>query len=235
MFQLLRSKNRYSETIFMAGLSIICLVFSLFRYVYTDTKVFLFLNWNLFLAFIPWALSSLLILKPKLSGSKFILAFVFCSWLLFFPNAPYILTDLYHLRLRSSMPVWFDLVLILSFAWTGLMFGFMSLWDIEILAGKFFNKKFIPVISSVLLIAGSFGIYIGRFLRWNSWDIISQPFNLMYDIADRVINPFEHMRTWGVTILMGLFLNILYWSFRILKTRNSTETISTKKAILLQK
>ena len=117
------------------------------------------------------------------------------------------------------MPIWFDLVLILSFAWTGILFGFFSLWDIERMLSKSLKQRYISVISIILLFLGSFGIYLGRYLRWNSWDIIQQPFQLMYDIGDRLINPFSHPRTWGMTVLFGLFLSILYFSFRLIKNR----------------
>ena len=225
MLRLLKQKKRFNETLFLLVLSLACFGFSIFRLIYTDSKVFLFLNWNLFLAFLPWAFTSFAIIKPKIQKSWIFITFILASWLLFFPNAPYILTDLFHLRLRSSMPIWFDLVLILSFAWTGMLFGFLSLWDIErILSGKLKNI-WINVISVSLLFLGSFGIYIGRFLRWNSWDIIAEPFRLMYDIGDRIINPFDHPRTWGMTIFMGVFLNMIYWSFRLIRKRdNGTNT-----------
>ena len=158
-------------------------------------------------------------LRPQLHRSKWMLALLLCVWLLFFPNAPYILTDLFHLRLNSSMPVWFDLVLILLYAWTGLLFGFLSLWDIESVLRKGVKPWAVSVISVVLLFAGSFGIYIGRYLRWNSWDILTSPFRLLYDIGDRFVNPFAHPRTWGMTLLMGVFLNILYFSFRLIRRR----------------
>jgi len=212
-------KTRLNETIFMAVLTVFCFAFSMLRFVYTDTKMFVFLNWNLFLAFIPWSLTTLLILKPRLCKSKICLFAVMGVWLLFFPNAPYILTDLFHLRLNLAMPMWFDLVLVLSFAWTGLLFGFLSLWDIEQFLSRFVKRKYVTLLSITLLFLGSFGIYLGRYLRWNSWDIISQPFALMYDIGSRIINPFAHPRAWGMTILMGIFLNILYWSFRLIRNR----------------
>ena len=196
-----------------------CLAVSLFRFVYTDTNVFLFLNWNLFLAFIPWALSSMMMLSPRMRQSQWMLMLLLCVWLLFFPNAPYILTDLFHLRLNSSMPVWFDLVLILSYAWTGLLFGFLSLWDIECVLRKRLSTKVVTGISVLLLFLGSFGIYIGRYLRWNSWDLLTSPFQLLYDIGDRLANPFSHPRTWGMTLLMGIFLNIIYFSFRLIRER----------------
>ena len=209
MIKLLKESNRLNETLFMGGLSLLCFSFSIFRFIYTDTKVFLFLNWNLFLAFVPWAVTSVTILKPKLQTYRITIFILLSIWLLFFPNAPYILTDLFHLRLKSAMPKWFDLILILSFAWTGLVFGFLSLWDIEKILSKSMNRIWMSLISVCLLFIGSFGIYLGRYLRWNSWDIINEPFNLI-----------DHPRTWGVTIFMGIFLNIIYWTFRMIKKRD---------------
>lgn len=220
--KVLREQNRLSETVFLMLISLFCFASSIFRFVYSDTKLFLFLNWNLFLAFLPWLFTSIVIIKSSLKSKKIVIIVLLCFWLLFFPNAPYILTDLFHLRLQTSMPIWFDLVLILSFAWTGLLFGFLSLWDIESILGTFIkNKKIISAISVFLLFLGSFGIYIGRYLRWNSWDIISEPFKLMYDIGDRIVNPFSHPRMWGMTIFMGIFLNILYWSFKLIRKRKT--------------
>ena len=115
------------------------------------------------------------------------------------------------------MPKWFDLILILSFAWTGLIFGYLSLWDIEKLLSKYLSQFWISLISVTLLFIGSFGIYLGRYLRWNSWDILNEPFYLIYDITDRLVNPLDHPRTWGVTIFMGVFLNMIYWTFRLIK------------------
>ena len=227
----LKEHDRLNETVFMGVLSLFCFAISIFRFVYTDTKVFLFLNWNLFLAFVPWAVSSLMMLRPKLRQSKWMLALLLCTWLLFFPNAPYILTDLFHLHISSSMPVWLDLVLILSFAWTGLLFGFLSLWDIEDLMRNWLKEKYVVLVSVLLLFIGSFGIYIGRYLRWNSWDILTSPFQLLYDIGDRLVNPFSHPRTWGVTILMGLFLNILYFSFRMIRRRHCPDFFEDRKVV----
>jgi uncharacterized membrane protein len=79
--------------------------------------------------------------------------------------------------------------------------------DIVRIPQNFTKKSYVILISIGLLFAGSFGIYLGRFLRWNSWDIVREPFTLMYEIGDRLINPFEHPRTWGMTLFMGLFLN----------------------------
>lgn len=225
----LKRTKRWNETLVLFSFSTICLLLSIVRVFASSSKMFLFLNWNLFLAFIPWALSTLLIIYPSLQLKKSAVSAMLVTWLLFFPNAPYILTDLFHLRISQWMPMWFDLFLILSFAWVGLLFGFMSLWDIEkIIIGylkesrlkSWFSSRWsIPIFSSILLFVGSFGIYLGRFLRWNSWDVIQQPLALVYDISDRLMNPFQHPRTWGVTLLIGLFLNVIYWSLRVLRYR----------------
>jgi uncharacterized membrane protein len=77
---------------------------------------------------------------------------------------------------------------------------------------------------AVLLFAASFGVYLGRFLRWNSWDIISHPFSLLHDIASRCLHPEDHPRTWGVTVLLGTFLSLVYFSLKELKFQNQHES-----------
>lgn len=229
MLARLQMTRRLNETILLFVFSTLCLSLSIYRTTVSETDTYLFLNWNLFLAFIPWLASSILLLYPKLQKRKVAVIGLLAVWLLFFPNAPYILTDLFHLRHINSMPAWFDLLLILSFAWVGLMFGFMSLWDIEKILENYWEESrlrkylrpsvFIPILSSMLLFVGSFGIYLGRYLRWNSWDILREPLGLIYDIGDRFVNPFAHPRTWGVTLFMGVFLNLVYWSLRWVRTR----------------
>lgn len=185
--------------------------------------MYLFLNWNLFLAIIPWMITTLLVLQPKLHGAKILLFGLLAVWLLFFPNAPYILTDLFHLSTKSKAPVWFDTVLVLSFAWTGLSFGLISLMDIEGLLRKNFRPIFTKTVIVILLLVASFGIYLGRYLRWNSWDIIDQPVAIMSDIGGRIADPFSHPRTWGVTIFYGALLNMIYWTIALIKKNTRLE------------
>jgi uncharacterized membrane protein len=220
MYKQLKQYDRLNETVFLGSVSVLCLALSVFRFVYSDTISFLFLNWNLFLAFLPWLFSTILVIYPNLQKSKLIVTGLILLWLLFFPNSPYILTDLFHLGSFPSMPIWFDLVLILSFAWAGLLFGFMSLWDIEKILCQLIGKRFMPLTSLCLLFLGSFGIYMGRYLRWNSWDIIREPFAIYFDISDQLINPFQHARAWGMTVFMFIFLSMIYFSFRFIKKRS---------------
>jgi uncharacterized membrane protein len=220
MIKLLKETNRLRETFFMLVLSLFCFGVSLFRSFYSGTRGFLFLNWNLFLAFVPWALTSVSFLKPAIQKSKIAVGFLLVFWILFFPNAPYLITDLFHLRIIRTMPVWYDTLMILSYAWTGLLYGFLSLWDMERILARKLPRPVITIFSTVLLFVGSFGIYMGRFLRWNSWDLFTRTPEILVDIGDRIVNPFEHQTAWGVTLFLGIFLNVVYWSFRLVKGRS---------------
>jgi len=217
MIHQLKILGRLNITILLIAMTLFCFGISVTRSLITDTKVFLFLNWNLFLAIIPWAISSLMLIYNL--NKKLPLVLLIISWILFFPNSPYILTDLFHLRLNGSAPIWFDLVLILSFAWTGLMYGLISLTDIDRQLSIYLNQKWVNAIIISFLFLASFGIYLGRYLRWNSWDIIQNPLGLAGDIIDRFINPLSHPRTWGMTLLMGILLNMIYFSIKFIKPR----------------
>ncbi len=212
--------SKLKEAYSLAILSFFSLALFALRVQLSGSFFFMFLIWNLFLAFIPWAISSVLILSGRVRNLKLIAVPFLLSWVLFFPNAPYILTDLFHLQHRRDMPTWFDLVLILTFAWTGLLYGFCSLRDIAFLCKKKLSSKVVNPMIAGFLFLSSFGIYIGRYLRWNSWDIISRPSVLISDIWDIIIHPVAHPKAWGMTLLMGFMLNIIYWTFRPLKQHN---------------
>lgn len=218
-FERLKQEGRLSSTLLLAVMSLYCLFLSLFRIYFTGSKMFFFLNWNLFLAFVPWMCSSVLVFFPRLQEKKISAAVLVIVWILFFPNAPYIFTDLLHLSRKTVMPKWFDLILILSFAWTGLVFGFISLFDIEKLLLRFLSETKVTLLSSVFLFTVGFGIYLGRYLRWNSWDVLREPYLLFYDISERITDPFSHPATWGMTVLMGILLNMMYISFRMMVKR----------------
>ena len=215
----LREADRFDETAFMILLSLFCFGTSIFRRIHSGYWTYFFLNWNLFLAFIPWALTSISFIKPKIQQSVFSIIILLIFWFLFFPNAPYIITDLFYLRGIGGMPVWYDALMFLSYAWVGMLFGFLSLWDIERILGRKLPQPVVTILSGFLLFAGSFGIYIGRYLRWNTWDLFTRTSEVLTDIGDRFVNPFSHLTTWGVTLFMGIFLNVVYWSFRLVKKR----------------
>ncbi|TXH28454.1 MAG: DUF1361 domain-containing protein [Cyclobacteriaceae bacterium] len=192
------------------------------RVYFTEKVTFIFLVWNLFLAVIPFIISSVLILyQHKLA--RVVLFSAIMLWLLFFPNAPYILTDLFHLKERSGVPLWFDLMVILSAAWNGLILGLLSLQDIQHVISKRFSAAWSWVAVMLSLVLCGFGIYVGRYLRWNSWDVVTNPVGLTTDLLERIANPFTHPRTVGVTILYTCFLLLAYLFFSQLAKLNFKE------------
>lgn len=206
----------FESKLILTLLCMFSIFLSLFRVFATDSYRYLFLNWNLFLAILPWI--TIQWLKHR-STHSFVMLGMIAFWLLFFPNSPYILTDLFHLQKSFGMPIWYDLIMIVSFAWTGLLFGFLSLMDLEEIVQQRFPKIHFRVVIIVLFFITSFGVYLGRFLRWNSWDIIANPIHLLSDIFYRVADPGSHLRTWGVTLLMGTMLCLMYFSLKMFRQR----------------
>lgn len=227
MIQKLHTSGRWESSLFLAFMSLFCLLLVGLRVYATGQLHFIFLTWNLFLAFVPWAITTLLVLYPNTNHKKWLLASSALMWLLFFPNSPYIFTDLLHLRAMHTAPHWYDLIMILSFAWSGLMFGFQSLRDLERLVSQWIGPRVIHALVVFVLFLSSFGVYLGRYLRWNSWDVVQQPTALMADIADRVLHPLSHPATWGMTLLMGSLLTLMYWSLKMLQ-RSGTDPQASK-------
>ena len=184
----------------------------LVRMLYSGSMLYLFLVWNLFLAWIPFVISSLFNKLPE--ANKWKQGLVFCCWLAFFPNALYIVTDLIHLEIESGVPKWFDAVLLFSSSVVGLMMAFISLYRVEKYLSRMVNKKLLPTLILLILFLGSFGVYLGRFLRWNSWDILKNPFQLLFSIGHRIIYPWDYLQTWGITVIFTILFYLLYFSIK---------------------
>ncbi|KAA1247184.1 DUF1361 domain-containing protein [Aquimarina sp. RZ0] len=195
-------------------------VLLLIRIIKTDSLFFSFLIWNLFLASIPYGITLLLSFK-KIHKNRWLFWFGFTVWLSFLPNAPYIITDLQHIRLSTLQSVWFDVLLILSFAINGLIVGFASLRTMQSLLLERFSVKTVTLIIYIVLLLCGFGIYLGRVLRWNSWDILTRPLDIIGDIAKRVLFPIEHINTWAFTIGFGCFLIITYQFIQYYQKENN--------------
>jgi uncharacterized membrane protein len=90
------------------------------------------------------------------------------------------------------------------------MLGFISLYDVQTALSRRFNSIKGWIFSIVSLVLASFGIYLGRYERFNSWDIITNPVSLFVDIADRLIHPFSHPRTMLMTILFSMLFIFAY-------------------------
>ena len=157
------------------------------RMLVTGHSQFVFLEWNLILALVPLVISTYLIGKTEMSKPKLLLLSVI--WLLFFPNAPYIITDLMHLaRMNQKIP-WFDSILIFTFAFTAMFAGLFSILHFKILFTRYGFKRYYAAFQLICFTLTGFGIYLGRFERWNSWDIVFHPRALLSSCLQSLVEP----------------------------------------------
>ncbi|HSO28007.1 MAG TPA: DUF1361 domain-containing protein [Anaerolineales bacterium] len=173
------------------------------------------LLWNLFLAWLPYFFSLAAALLYRLSPryAWLLIPLPGFLWLIFFPNAPYIVTDFLHLEQRPYVPLWYDILLISSFAWTGIFLAVASLRMMQILVRAYLGNVVSWFFVAFALGLSALGIYLGRFQRWNSWDLLFHPGKILADVTVRVINPLDNLRFVGFTALFTLFLLICYLVF----------------------
>ncbi|MBO9699313.1 MAG: DUF1361 domain-containing protein [Sporocytophaga sp.] len=197
-------------------LSVFCFMLLALRIHISGSHSFLFLIWNWLLAVIPLILSFIIsTLNDKKSIN--ILSFIILGivWLLFFPNAPYLITDIVHLKERAIIPMWFDALILFSFAFTGLISGLVSLFYVHQHFMKYSGGRFSWFFICIVSILCSYGIYLGRFLRWNSWDILTKSGLLFNDI---VVNMFR-VKAILVTGVFTSFMIASYFIVYILLTK----------------
>ncbi len=211
-------RNRYNIAVFvLLNLACaICIMLVVARVAYSDTANRTGLIWNLFLAWIPFMLSYFAhAVSWRRATLYLIIPVIAFLWLIFFPNAPYMLTDLQDLSRRATdAPLWYDVIIVVWCSWTGMLLGVISLYLMQNIIVRTFGRAvgwiFVFVISGL----SSFGIYIGRFVRLNSWDILQNPAETAQEILGLVIDP--SMRLAAFTIIYTvffLFVFLLLYSF----------------------
>lgn len=194
----------------LALASAFCVVTLIARWVYSNPGAYDFLAWNLFLAWIPLVAAVLVYDMQRRGVRARRLLPLAAVWLLFLPNAPYLLTDLIHLGSRNDAPLWFDVVLFTAFAWTGALLGFLSLYLMQVVVRRAVGGALSWAFVGASLLASGFGIYLGRSLRWNSWDFVTRPDALLADVWDRVSDPLAYPRSFGMTVALTALLSVLY-------------------------
>ncbi|MGI9028295.1 MAG: DUF1361 domain-containing protein [Candidatus Saccharimonadales bacterium] len=201
----------------LVGLSLLVV-----RILTSDSLRFSFLLWNLVLAFIPALLAWWLVTRVRLYGwLKWQQIVLTALWILFLPNSFYIITDLIHLRSNYEADLLFDITLLMSFIVTGLMLGFISVYLVHTQMLRRMRERSAYGLIAILLLAASFAICLGRYTRWNTWDILLQPIGLLFDVSDRVINPDAHLQTYQTTVVLFLLLlasySVVYEAARLIK------------------
>jgi len=185
------------------------------RIIDTHSLGLVFIVWNLFLGILPLWFSHWL----DSGGNKLKAWLLFAAWLVFFPNSMYIITDLFHLQKLHKIPEWYDLLLLFSAAITGAIIGYLSLFNVERFLYRQLKKPLVEVILISIFLLCGYGIYLGRYLRWNSWDILSDPFSLLDDVKEDVFHPFHNRGCWLLTLLFGVWMYLVYRYFKRLNLR----------------
>ncbi|MBK7774289.1 MAG: DUF1361 domain-containing protein [Sandaracinaceae bacterium] len=186
--------------------SVLALALLVARVVFTQNSVFLVFAWNLFLAWVPLALALGLERASRL-GSASLLG---VAWLAFFPNAPYLVTDLVHLRHRAPVPLWYDVAFFATLALAGLFVGLASLEIVHRVLRRHVSARAAWALVLLISALSGYAIYLGRFLRWNSWDLFTRPLGVLASVASDV----THARPWGVSVVFGAIVfasYVAYW------------------------
>ncbi len=204
------NKYRLAMFILLAGATIFSVIIWRVRTTISGSWNYGFLIWNLFLAWIPFIIAYFTY-TAVLSRRQVLLLVPIAAflWLIFFPNAPYILTDFQHLAGNwRDAPVWYDVMLLIWFSFTGLLLGMVSLFMMQEIIRRTFGRwvgwAFVAVVTGL----SSIGVYAGRFLRWNSWDIFFHPAGLAAYTIERAQDP--SLQSIMFTSLFGAFFLFLY-------------------------
>jgi uncharacterized membrane protein len=197
----------------MGLLSALCIVFFIYRLLVTSTWRFSFIFTNLALAWLGLIFGWLLVFhlrKNSWLGWRSIGLTIL--WLAFLPNTWYVLTDFLHVKPTGEVSEIYDITLVGILVIVGFVLGFTSLYLVhKRMLKSISEQKSLFIVAGVILLS-SFAIYLGRNLRWNSWDVLANPGGIIVSISDRIIDPFGHPRAINVTGLFFVLLTTLYFA-----------------------
>lgn len=198
------------QLLFALGLSSIgSLILFMVRMLAGDSVRYWFLNWNLLLAWLPLVFA--LILRVRLLANSWLTwqsLLLTGLWLGFLPNSFYIVSDFIHLHVSGEVSLLYDIVLFISFTWNGFILGFSSLYLVHKELLKKVHRRDAHLLVGVVLLLCGFAIYLGRYLRWNTWDVLVNPAGLLFDVSDRLINLQPQMFT--TTLMFFVLLASMY-------------------------
>ena len=222
-------RNRYSISVFVLlnAACAVCIGLVLARVAYSDSGRHLGLIWNLFLAWIPFILAYFAhAVSWRRATLYLVMPLIALLWLIFFPNAPYMLTDLQDLSRRATdAPLWYDVIIVGWSSWTGMLLGVISLYLMQDIIVRSFGHTTGWIFVFVISALSSFGIYIGRFVRLNSWDILQNPAETAQEVLGIIVDP--SMRLAAFTLLYTfffLFIFLLLYSFSHMLSEQSVRT-----------
>ncbi len=198
--------------LYLLGLALILNILRVFLF---GNASFLYILWNIVLAFVPFLISLILLLrtnKENIVKPFFIIGFII--WFIFLPNAPYVVTDFIHLGRIHAVPVMFDIFLLFASAGVSLLMGLYSISHMEKMLLLKFSKKITNITIAIVILFTSFGVYLGRYFRFNSWDFFISHNSLMESIWKIFTESNNYANVYGYTLLFFAFIYISYVSFR---------------------
>jgi uncharacterized membrane protein len=219
------TQRRLATVASVGALSALVVAMVAVRVAYTGTAQYESLVWNLFLAWIPFVLALRVYDGYRRRAAGPALWAGGLLWLVFFPNAPYIVTDLKYLRPWTGAPIWYDAVLLAAAAGCGLLLGFASLYLMQAVIRRALGTVNAWLFAGAVLGLSSFGVYLGRFQRWNSWDVFTRPRLLAADLWSGLVNPLGHPLPIAVTVLFTVFLATTYLVFYALAGETIRERV----------
>lgn len=223
-------QNRHNLSVFVLlnVACLTCIILVLARVAYADSTRNLGLIWNLFLAWIPFMLAYIAhAISWKRTWVYLIIPFIALVWLLFFPNAPYMLTDLQDLARADGVdaPLWYDVIVVGWCSWTGMLLGIISLYLMQDIIFRNFGRWAGWIFVLVISAASSFGIYLGRFVRLNSWDILQDPSETAIEILGIVVDPSLRLAAFTLSYtFFFLFVFVLLYSFSHMLTEQNAKS-----------
>lgn len=176
---------------------------------------YIWLPWNLALAWVPFLLA-LLLLRLLRTGSwlSWRAVLLTAAWLLFLPNSFYMVTDFIHLAPDERHTLILDILALASFAISGLMLGFAGLYLLHRELRRRIGQWYCWLAVAVVLLVSSYGIYLGRFLHWNSWDVVVNAPSVLFDVSDTLINFTQYGQfiptVSGFFVLLGSFYVVVW-------------------------
>lgn len=185
----------------IAVIAIPAIALTLIRPLLSNTDSYIYMNWNLFLGLLPLVFAGL---YARNIGGKIGSFIWFVLWIGFLPNAPYMITDFIHIAdVGPRSILWMDSIMLFAFAWVGMIAWLQSLF---MMYQRNHIKTFIPSISLLTAI----GLYLGRYIRFNTWDILTRPNEIINTVLDVFLHPLNHEPFLLFITVFWVFLMLSY-------------------------
>lgn len=185
---------------------------------------------NLALAWVPylaalWAVG----MRAWTRWRRWLLVLPLPIWLAFFPNAPYMITDFMYLP-RLAVDTWYQIGIFMAFALCGLYLAVASLYLMHTLVRGAFGFFAGWVVVWAAITVSGLGVFVGRFLRWNSWEVFTRPGELWTHASSRLTAPDDLLGPLAFSAMFSAMLAVFYFMFlAVRRTAASPEELHAER------